>query len=357
MHLPIRFTCRAAGAALMICSGLAFAGSSDTSDVACGSSPSGWNAPNGSLVLNRGGEGPVTAVLDAVGEYRTHSMLSHGPGGAVTHETMHSPGINGWPTYCSTPLRVGELRDGYPGASRVNQGAIYRFLYGGGSLQFIAYQRSRTSAGYDNNGASVTNWILSYMGTTTATSKQDSGQTFQRYFGPNGYLLNYVLYQYRDLGNVNYGGVGWNNGMVCSTMIAHSQYRAGFGAVNAATYTHSQLVTAGNALYNSVESECNSGLGFWKGIGSTITCFEGICDDAARQVRNCMAGGRCDTDSSSVWSGIANDGNTVARSISPDRLGGWSGHPYTGTGVSVWAYDSSNTLSWNSGGSVYGCWF
>jgi hypothetical protein len=95
----------------------------------------------------------VTAVLDSVGEYRTHSMLSHGPGGQVTHETMHSPGINGWPTYCSTPLRVNELRDGYPGASRIGQGALYRFLYGSGTLVYIAYQNSRTSAGYDGNGA------------------------------------------------------------------------------------------------------------------------------------------------------------------------------------------------------------
>jgi len=358
MHLPTRLTaCRAAGAALMICSGAAFAGSSDTSDVACGWSNSGWNAPNGALVLNRGGEGPVTAVLDAVGEYRTHSMLSHGPGGQVTHETMHSPGTTGWPTYCSTPLRTNELRDGYPGASRVNQGAIYRFLYGSGSLQFIAYQRSRTSAGYDGNGASITNWVMSYMPTVTVTSRQDGGQTFQRIFGPNGYLTNYVLYQYRDLGSVNYGDVGWNNGMVCSTLISHAQYRAGFGPVYSHTYTHSQLQTAGGALYSSVESQCNNGLGFWKGIGTTITCFENICDDAARQVRNCMAAGNCGTDSSSVWNGIYNDGSTVARSISPDRLGGWSGHPYTGSGVSVWAYDTSNSLQWNSGGNVYGCWF
>src|SRR5687767_4113651 len=85
----------------------ALAGSSDTSDKACGSTPAGWNAPNGALVLNRGGNGPITAVLDAVGEYRTHSMISHGPGGQVTHETMHSPGTTGWPTYCSTPLKPG----------------------------------------------------------------------------------------------------------------------------------------------------------------------------------------------------------------------------------------------------------
>ncbi len=335
----------------------ALAGSSDTGDVACGSTSAGWNAPNGALVLNRGGDGPVTAVLDAVGEYRTHSMLSHGPGGEVTHETMYSPGTNGWPTYCSTPLKVNELATGFPGASRINQGAIYEFLYGGGSLQYIAYQRSRNSSGLNTNGEAVTNWILSSMPTVTVTSKQNSSQTLKRLYGPNGQLLNYTLYQYRDIEGVHTGGTGWNNGMVCSTLISHAQYRTGFGAVNPYTYDHGKLVTAGNALYSSVQNECSEGLGFWGDIGASISCFESICDDAGRQVRNCMVAGRCDTDSSSVWSNIANDSSTVARSISPDRVGGWSGHPYTGSGVSVWAYDSSNTLQWNSGGNVYGCWF
>ena len=351
-----RFTSFVAAALCFVSLG-ARAGSSDTSDQACGSTAAGWNAPNGALVLNRGGNGPVTAVLDAVGEYRTHSMISHGPGGQVTHETMHSPGTTGWPTYCSTPVKPGELTSGYPGASRVNQGAIYQFLYSGSAPEYIAYQRSRTSAGFDTKGAQVADWIVSSMPTQTWTSKQDGGQSVLRLMGPSGALLNYTLYQYRDLQTVNLGGVGWNNGMVCSTLIAHAQYRTGFNAVNAYTYNHSQLVTAGNALYSSVQDQCNAGLGFWKGIASKFTCFESICDDAGRQVRNCMSAGRCDTDSSSVWSNIANDTTTVARSISPDRLGGWSGHPYTGTGVSVWAYDTSNTVQWNSGGNVYGCWF
>lgn len=335
----------------------ALAGGSDTNDVACGSVAAGWNAPNGALVLNRGGEGPVTAVINSVGEYRTHSMLSHGPGSYMSHETMHTPGQTSWPTYCSTPARPNELRDGYPGATRINQGATYQFLYGGGAPEYIAYQLSRDPNGFNSNGATITNWLYNYMPSLTVTSKQNSGQTLQHYYAPNGYLWNYVLYQYRDLGTVNTGGVGWNNGAVCSTFISHVQYRAGFNAISAYTYNHSQLVTAGNSLYTAVESSCNNGLGFWGGLGSTITCFEGICDDAARQVRNCMAAGRCDTDDGSIWSNIANNTGTVARSISPDRLGGWSGHPYTGSDVSVWAYDISNTLQWNSGGYVYGCWF
>ena len=346
--------------AAVVAAPAAMAGSSDTGDVACGSTAAGWNAPTGALVLSRGsGGGPVAAVLDAVGEYRTHSMFSHGPGGDVTHETMYTPGTNGWPTYCSTPVKAGELTTGFPGAARINQGAIYLFLYGanGSNLSYLSYQRSRSAAGMDANGEAVSNWLLNSMPTVTTTSRQNGGQSFQRYNGPNGYPLNYTLYQYRDLENVHQGGAGWNNGMVCSTLLAHAQYRAGFGAVTPYVYNHSLLQTAGNALYSSVQNECNSGLGFWSKLGSTVTCFENICDDAGRQVRNCMAAGRCDTDSSSVWDNISNNAGTVARSISPDRLGGWSGHPYTGTGVSVWAYDSSNTVQWNSGGNVYGCWF
>ncbi len=338
---------------------VAFAGATSTSDQSCGSSSSGWNAPNGAMVLSRGSAGgPVAAVLDAVGEYRTHTMFSHGPGGQVTHETMYTPGTTGWPTYCSTPVNISELTTGYPGAGRINQGGIYQFLYGGGaSLEYIAYQRSRTSAGYDTNGETVSSWLLNSMPTVATTSKQDGGQSFYRYKGPNGNVLNYVLYQYRDIETTNIGGAGWNNGMTCSTLVAHAQYRAGFPAVDAYIYNHALLQTAGNSLATSVEDECNTGLGFWKGLASTITCFENICDDAGRQVRNCMAAGRCDTDSSSIWSSIYNDSTTVARSVSPDRLGGWSGHPYTGPGVSLWAYDTSNTIQWNSGGNVYGCWF
>ncbi|WP_225413879.1 hypothetical protein [Stigmatella hybrida] len=333
------------------------AGASDTSDGACGSTSAGWNAPNGALVLTRGSGGPITSVLSGVGEYRTHSLLSHGPGGDVTHETMYTPGTNGWPTYCSTPMKVNELASGYPGAARVNQGAIYQYLYGGGGLEYIAYQRSRSSAGYDTKGETITNWILNSMPTEATQSKKDGGQSILRIKGDNGYPLNYTLYQYRDLEGVNTGTAGWNNGMVCSTMIAYAQFRAGFGAVSAYTYDHATLVSAGNALYNAVETECNTGLGFWTDIGSKATCFEGICDDAARQVRNCMAAGNCGTDDGNVWSSIANNPNTVSRSISPDRLGGWSGHPYSGTGASVWSYDTSNTVQWNSGGNVYGCWF
>lgn len=347
------FVALTAAATVLATAGIAAAGGSATTDQACGSSSSGWNAPNGALVLQRG-PGPVRAVIDSIGEYRTHSMMSHGPGGWVTHETMHSPGQTGWPTYCSTPLRPDELKTGFPGASQTQQGGIYTFLYSGAGSEAIGFQRTWTNGSVDGRGASVANYLWNSMPYTWTTSQKDSGQGFYRLYGPNGALLNYVLYQYRDSQEVSNGGVGWNNGMVCSTLLAHASYMAGAGTVSKYEYGHTKLVNAGNSLYSSVEDECNHGLGFWGGVGAAVTCFEGICDDAARQVRNCMASGVCDSDSSSYWNNLVNDGNTSARSVSPDRMGGYSGHGGSG---SPWAGAINETLQWNSGGNVYGCWF
>jgi hypothetical protein len=51
------------------------------------------------------------------------------------------------------------------------------------------------------------------------------------------------------------------------------------------------------------------------------------------------------------------NGWAITRSISPDNIGGWNGWPYGGTNQSAWGRDGSQTVTWNSGGSVYGCWF
>jgi hypothetical protein len=114
--------------------------------------------------------------------------------------------------------------------------------------------------------------------------------------------------------------------------------------------------TALNALYNGVYDQCSKGMGFWNSVGAAVTCLDSdLCDEAGDEVANCMSAGSCYTSDSSVWHGVASSG--TATTISPDRLGGWSGHPYSGSGVSVWAYDNNNTVTWASSGNVYGCWF
>lgn len=357
------------GLLLLAATGLsadAFAGSSGTADVACGTASAGWNVPKGGFVTVRG-SGPVRSTLAALGEYRTHSMLSHGPGAYVTHSTMFTPGTTGWPTYCSTPIRADELKNGYPGASQVNQGGIYTAEYLNGAPEFIGYQRTGTYA----NGSfildqgiadNIADWLWNTMPYTSVASKQNGGAYFYRLKTDAGALTNYSLYQYRNVEAVPSGGGSWNNGMMCSSLLSYAQSRAGKGTISTYTYNHSQIVQAVDGLTSGVESDCNNSLGFWGGMGASITCFEGICDDASRQVANCMAVGRCDTDDdgSNTYKSVRNDPNTTATSVSPDRVGGWTLHPWTGyptSGVSSWAADNTQSVQWNSGGNVYGCWF
>ena len=333
--------------------------------VACGSSSTAWNAPDGALVLSRS-QGPVGGTLSGVGEYRTHSMLAHG-NGWVTHSTMYSPSTTGWPTYCSTPLDANELRNGYPGASVVSSGAIYAFLYGGGaSVEHIGYQRSCNAAQCPNDdGSDIASWLWNWTPYEWVVSRQDASQGLYRlHVGTPPRATTYSLFQYRSIEDVNFGGVAWNNGAVCSTFLAYAQYMADKRAVTAHTYSHEAVVGAMNGLMGAVEGECHAGIGFWKNIAVNLTCFEDICDDAARQVANCMSVGRCDTDdddSPNTFAGVRNDPNATATSISPDRLGGWSGHPWDGyldgSGVSVWAADAEQAVQWNSAGNVYGCWY
>jgi hypothetical protein len=336
----------------------------EIAEAACGSSAAAWNAPDGALVLSRS-QGPVGGTLSGVGEYRTHSMLAHG-NGWMTHSTMFSPSTTGWPTYCSTPLDTRELRDGYPGASIVPPGGIYAFLYGGGSsAEYVAYQRSCNSVECPNgDGSDVARWLLDSSPHEWAVSRVDSSQGIYRlHMGEPPRATNYSLYQYRTIEGVNYGGAAWNTGAVCSTFLAYAQYMADKRPVTAHTYSHDAIVSAMNGLMSAVEGDCNDGIGFWKNIAVNLTCFENICDDAARQVANCMAVGRCDSsdEGGNTFASVRDDPSATATSISPDRLGGWGGHPWDGylqgSGVSVWAADVEHDVQWNSGGNVYGCWY
>jgi hypothetical protein len=334
----------------------AFGSAASSNSVACGSTAAGWNAPNGTIVFSRGG-GPVRNTIDAIGEYRTHTMVSHGPGGWTTHASMFTPGTNGWPTYCSTPLNADELKNGYPGASQQNQGAIYVYLYSGGDNQYLAYQLGNNDG--TNKGATVANYIWNSLPYQWVTSAKDGGQGLYRVKYTNGSLTNYSLYQYKNLDGVSTdkSAVAWNSGIVCSTLIAYAQNQSVW-AVNPFTYDHNKLVAGGNGIYNGVKSDCDNNMGWMKGVGAAITCFEGICDDAGRQVRNCMATGVCNSDDSGYWDGVANNSATTATSVSPDRIGGWGGHPTSVVnGNSVWAYSGGNTVQWNSGGNSYGCWY
>ncbi|HYW87020.1 MAG TPA: hypothetical protein VFB50_04575 [Chloroflexota bacterium] len=363
---------------------------SATNQPACGTVSAAWNVPNGGIAFNRS-DGPVKSVIDAIGEYRTHGIISNGTTNYVSHCTMHSPGQTGWPTYCSTPAEPGDLDPGFPGASQVNMGAIYSMLfcssagstdctsYAGSSstvgtnLEFFAYQNGSVTPGYPNDAANIANWLWNAPYYEWWTSQKNSIQGFWRLRKQyDNMLIPYELHQFMAIESSYLNGYSYHDGMHSESFPAYAQYAwahtsamvSASGAnyaVSPFTLDNGSTSTAANALYNSVYNECSNSLGFWAGVGAGITCidFNGICDEAADQVVNCMATGNCGTSDHGVWTGLVNGGAT-ATSISPDSLGGWSGHTWSGyptSGASVWGYDINQTPQWNSGGSVYGCFF
>lgn len=315
----------------------------------CGSTSAGWNAPNGAVVFDRA-SGPVRDVLDAVGEYRTHSMLSHGPGGGVSHATMKNPDQNGWPTVCTKPVNQTQLQYGYPGLEQINQGAIYMYLYGSdGAPEWTGWQQ-----GDPSQAAIVGDTLWFNHPYVSDVSRYDSNQWVDRPLR-NGARVSYSLFQYRNLETANQlPSNSVNNGLVCSTFLAYAHNYAGRGEVTAYTYPHAQIANAANSLYSGIYNECKSSLGWFNNALLTVACpFYNVCGNAGNQVANCMTSNRCDTSDASIWKSVRDNTSTTAASISPDRIGGWGVHPVNTT---LWAPDYSHQLQWNSGGNVYGCW-
>src|SRR6187431_1356146 len=119
------------GASATVLAGSVALSSPALADTVCGSVAASWNVPAGAVVFSRS-PGPVRDVIDAAGESRSHSMLSHGPGGSASHASMVTPGRNGYSTpfsgFCETPLKESQLREGYPGASVISGGGVYTYL-------------------------------------------------------------------------------------------------------------------------------------------------------------------------------------------------------------------------------------
>src|SRR5581483_7444518 len=89
----------------------------------------------------------------------------------------------------------------------------------------------------------------------------------------------------------------------------------------------------------------------WCGLNNPFDPFPNLCARGANQVANCMATGNCSSTDPRIWQGVVNDPSATAVSISPDNLAGrynWN--------ATVWSPDYPHQVSWNSPGSVYGCW-
>jgi len=363
-----------------------------------------WNAPNGSVVASRS-DGPITAIITALGESRSHTMLSHGAAewdgkiGWATHSTARPPGTTGG---TSPPIKPRDLSEAQPGMIAINMGGAYAFHQ---SSQWVRYQWSTTAtATQDFNryrAVGAANWVWLSMPYQDAlffsitgpircdppfcpTPEELRGSVVYINMGFNDaagfHPFNYGFHQYMSGGNKVAGleqDSPTDRGIVCSQVPAYALAKWAPSSnppislrddlLAAKRYTKEKTVAAGNALINSVYSECREGIGKWEGTWLDVTSFFGfgpsratVCDRAAAQVLNCFLNGErsggCDDTSFSKWDAyVANASADGAFSLSPDGLLGWSGWPSSGRNVGPWAPWSDFPVQWNGGGSYSGC--
>ena len=65
-----------------------------------------WNVPKGGVIINRSTSGVVKVILDSVNEWGTHTAMSHGFDGWVTHSTAKQPATQ---DSCSVPIKRVDL--------------------------------------------------------------------------------------------------------------------------------------------------------------------------------------------------------------------------------------------------------
>jgi hypothetical protein len=162
-----------------------------------------------------------------------------------------------------------------------------------------------------------------------------------------------------DMRNTHKGDLDGNIGVVCSGLPAFASWRSGQGGVLPhSRYPHAEKVSAINALWNKVKSECDNQVGgifdssFWE---VNIGCFGvDVCGRAADMVTNAFAVDRAEV--SKAWRTVRNDTAIEPYSISPDCLAGWNNKCHaTGGGSSAWGWDIGRTVTW-SGSTTFACW-
>jgi len=327
----------------------------DSGDKACGATPASWNAPKGANVSARLGEhAPIGALITLLGEYYTHSLLSHGPGPDrwVSHTTAKQPGT--WVNpFGDDHLSTDELRFGYPGPAQVNMGAAYTMLFGTSASQAVVYMEGGWA------GEQTADWLYGLPACSSVSEglchlpvrSKKANQTFYlvaRKQGGRSYRHSYGVYQYTDDRDVPEGNdrsdPGW--AQHCTTFVAWALALATGQVVSSTTYprgtvTMSQLTAA---LHGDVTQHCHD-------TGGLLGSWFVDCADLADQTVNCFTSfDHCDADDASIWQSYAGP----AVSISPDRMLGAAGHSDVS---SPWAFEPLFPVQWNQPGSAYGCWF
>jgi len=367
---------------------------------ACFATAPVWNARKGAIVSGFS-KGPINAVLAAVGESRTHTMLSHGDW--ATHSTTRTPSATdvtvSWLGITiahlpkpSQPVKPVELAQGYPGFSQINMGGAYAYWSSAQQVFTQSGQRHLPSPRVCGNlckTQGVADWLWFNVPYQQVGAQTDPAGAFFYSLGFNDASgsfvhLPYDFHQYMSgLGKVH--GADFNfpgdRGIVCSQAPAWA-YRhwvidtaptisPGTEWIEPHAYTHDETVAAADALWSSVYSDCRAVNGDFWGIafGAIANAIglsdlkDQICTSAAFQVLNCFLigedtnGGGC-KDIRNIWiNQYRNSAAAGAMSLSPDTLVGLSGRPMTGTTVGPWADSFEVPLQWNGGGSTYGCYW
>lgn len=362
-----------------------------------------WNAPKGAIVSGIS-SGPISAIIGAIGESRTHTMISQGDW--ATHSTTLVPSTTkvkvtalGLITLVtipnpSMPFKPVELAEGYPGLSQINMGGAFAYWQDAEQVFTQTQPRFLPSPGLCSaqcKAEGTADWLWSDVPYQAVNAVGD-GFTSQFYsLGYNdarggGFVhLPYDFHQYmngllRVRDGMDVSSVG-DRGIVCSEVPAWAyshwyhanqpKVRAGSERIVTFDYTHEQTAAAAAALVNSVYNECkgNEG-GFWNALWFILDPIsnliasatkEQICVNAAYQVLNCflngeeLTGGGCKNVSSAPYNlYVANSSLGGARSLSPDDLMGLSGRPVD-VSRGPWVEFLETSLQWNGGGSTYGC--
>jgi hypothetical protein len=373
----------------------------------------GWNAPDGALVLTKmtPGRDAILAVIAALGENYSHTMLSHGATGWASHNTAKVPGpadLNPNIMMCRDVLSGDVLKYGHPGAREIRQGAMWGFLYADSENPptQLTYQQTLGCwfpypgarfpiCGVTPSGAEVTAWER--LRAPKRAVPDGHGGTMYQILNDNGKDLVYSFYQYMDAGTIPYGNSASepNGGTVCSTYAAYLEAKAGLTPTNPFTYSHAQLQAAANALRSNIYDSLNQDTTVSAILGCLADscwfppgCIQfgwataapfvpllppdfagvalgmgGCCNfdngnalkwNIANQVANCMGVDRCDYGGQDAWMQVYNNPSAQPKSITPDRIGGWGPNH---TGASIWSYDIAHPVQWNGPGNVYGCWY
>src|SRR5262245_23015046 len=101
-------------------------GTAGANESMCGYGWNWYNAPTGAAVLSRSDD-IVSTIMNAVGEWYTHSTISAGDGYNVFHSTMGDPAMCFY-AFGGMQVCTGDIKDPSPGPSQISVAAYNYFL-------------------------------------------------------------------------------------------------------------------------------------------------------------------------------------------------------------------------------------